>query len=949
MTLNNVSVENVTDTSANIKWSGSEYSYAKVSWPGGFSNIPYGIFSFNVPGLNPNSNANILVTPVTKSGKIVNTIAPPLLTVQLLPTSLSTISVSSITETGATVTWSGGVYSKVKVSWSGYSSGTSAFILTGISSYIVTGLTSNQSYTFMVTPYNANGELGTSNMAGPVTLQNSILMFKNQLEIVGGTMHTIVVRNSKIYAWGNNENGKLGDGTLTESISPKLINTGAVLNLNMKYVSSNARHAMAIDAIGNLYAWGLNSSAQLGNGNKNDSSIPLRINTGEIFNKTISTVSCGHVYTMAIDSSGKLYGWGNNGNGQLGDGTGVESLLPKRINQGAIANIPIVSVACGYAHTIAIDNAGKVYVWGINDWGQLGLGTMNNNQMTPILLNSASISGKVMVSAVAGLNCTILLDDTGTVYTSGYNGNGQLGVGSTAEYILTPQVVTYFTSRGIKILKISAGERHILAIDDQKKLYAWGWGASGQLGNGIYGNQSSPVLINGGQIANRNIVAIGCGITHSLAMDDTGKLYAFGNNDNGQLGDGTKVQTNLPVTTLAHTLSPSSLSFKVASGERHVVAVTNGGKLYAWGLNANGQLGNGNTLNVSTPVLINAGAIVGKTIVSVACGYSHTAAIDNSGKVYLWGSNSQGELGDGTFTQRTTPVYINTGAILGKKIIDIKCGYYFTIALDDTGKVYAWGRNNEGELGNGTTNTNTSQVPVIVNSGDIINKCIVGIACGLQHVVAIDDMGKSYAWGANGGYQLGIGTNIQSNTPSLMVATNISNVVFTSVSCRSDSTLLIDKTGNVYGCGNNNQRQVGLAVNNVTPLTLINTGSLLNKQMISLAIGHGCQHSLAIDSGFKLHAWGLNNKGQLGTGTTTNSAPVVINRGAILNKNIVSSACSGFFDNTNSTVVIDSTGNLYTWGDNSVGQLGNGTTNTTANTTPILISITDNGIPVLFN
>ena len=373
-------------------------------------------------------------------------------------------------------------------------------------------------------------------------------------------------------------------------------------------------------------------------------------------------------------------------------------------------------IACGGSHTMALDNTGKVYAWGYNHRGQLGDG-FNANISTPILINTGAIANRVVIS-------------------------------------------------------IACGCRHTMALDDTGRVYAWGYNWNCQLGNDYTIQQNTPILINTGAIANKVIVSIACGTYHSMALDNTGNIYAWGNNNYSQLGNGDTTQQNTPILINTGDLV-NKVIVSIVCGSFHTIALDNTGHVYTWGYNEQGQLGDGTTFDKNRPILINTGAIANKVIVSIACGTYHSMAIDNTGKVYVWGNNLQGQLGNGSTTQQNTPILINTGAIANKVIVSIVCGNFYTMVLDNTGQVYAWGFNAHGQLGNG--DTIQQNTPILINTGAIANKVIVSIVCGANHTMAIDDIGRVYAWGNNSQFQLGLSPNCSTTQQNTSILINTFN------------------------------------------------------------------------------------------------------------------------------------------------------------------------------
>ncbi|MDZ7796528.1 MAG: hypothetical protein U5N56_05580 [Candidatus Marinimicrobia bacterium] len=189
----------------------------------------------------------------------------------------------------------------------------------------------------------------------------------------------------------------------------------------------------------------------------------------------------------------------------------------------------------------------------------------------------------------------------------------------------------------------------------------------------------------------------------------------------------------------------------IAAGSNFSVALGSDGIIYAWGTNRFGQLGDGSTQRTNDPIEVDtSGALSGKTITAIAAGYHHTVALDLDGKLYAWGSNDHDKLGGGFADFHVSPIEVKTyGDLNGKIITAIAAGYHHTVALDSDGKLYAWGNNDYGQLGDGG-HGDDRDVPTEVNtSGVLSGKTITAIAAGYAHTVALDSDGKLYAWGGN--------------------------------------------------------------------------------------------------------------------------------------------------------------------------------------------------------
>lgn len=348
-------------------------------------------------------------------------------------------------------------------------------------------------------------------------------------------------------------------------------------------------------------------------------------------------------------------------------------------------------VTGGMYHTFAISTDGTLVGWGLNNNGQIGCNSSQDDMELTIVKEDA----KFKEASAGGFFSLALLED-GSLWAMGSNGVGQLGNGDTNNS-QTPIRIT--NSENTKFKKISAGMAHSLAIDENGALWAWGLNDNGQLGNGTTTNSLTPVKIMSGT----SFKEISAGGNYSLALTEDGTLYAWGANDNGQLGNGTTSSSQTPTVA-------SNIKFKkieASIGEGYSLAIGEDNKLYVWGVNTYGQLGTGNTTSLQTPTNIMSENIFKE----ISVGYNTSFAITDDGKLYAWGANGNGELGDGTITLKSTPTLIKEG------MIKVAATWNHVVGIDESGTLYAWGANENKELGDGTNITKTVPIPITQKQG----------------------------------------------------------------------------------------------------------------------------------------------------------------------------------------------------------------------------------------
>lgn len=327
-------------------------------------------------------------------------------------------------------------------------------------------------------------------------------------------------------------------------------------------IDAGRRHSLALTSENTVFAWGDNSHGQIGvPGNEPALSfvdIPAEI----IF------VSAGENHSLVIDNQNRVWGWGDNNQNQLGI-PGGDRFAP------VILPIPakITNISAGDRHSLAIDSDGNVWAWGRNNKGQLGI---SGNRSVPVALNRFA----EIVSVSAGITHSLALDQDGFVWAWGDNSQNQLGIPGGNRF------APVRLSSPVNIISISAGDRYSLALDQNGDVWAWGKNHKGQLG--IAGNRSTPTLI-----PLSDIIAISAGHTHSLALDQGGAVWAFGSDINGELGspDGNPGRVSLTQGQIA-----------ISAGWRHSLSLD--GTIWAWGRNNEGQLGDNSNSNSPVPVSI---------------------------------------------------------------------------------------------------------------------------------------------------------------------------------------------------------------------------------------------------------------------------------------------------------------------------------------------------------
>lgn len=390
--------------------------------------------------------------------------------------------------------------------------------------------------------------------------------------------------------------------------------------------------------------------------------------------------------------------------------------------------IQILDLAAASYHSLALQSNGTVLAWGSNDaasgaaYGFLGDCTSAPALKTPQPVQDAACSGPLtgIVDITAGGNMlklgpritpqydhSLALDSSGIVWTWGYNGQGQLGIGSFGGSRDRPTQVS-----GIPpIVAVSAGDGFSLALDANGDVWSWGFNFAGQLGIGNRTNQSSPIQIAGLS----NIMAISAGGAHALAQDSGGVVYQWGQYGTGRFHRSLTpvVKGGLPVIVAIQAGGGSY--FATGKGLPHALALDANGQIWTWGANTAGQLGDcTGTYNISlTPVLVDQTGGGGWTASELSAGYGYSIAIDSTGQAWSWGTNGEGELGNGGTAQSYCPTAVDTSAGMGAVTVFNDRATSHTLAVNTSNEIWGWGSNRNGRL-NGLASPNFSTSPLYI-------------------------------------------------------------------------------------------------------------------------------------------------------------------------------------------------------------------------------------------
>ena len=847
------------------------------------------------------------------------------------------------------------------------------------------------------------------------------------VQVSGGSYHSLALSSSgAVYAWGWNGFGQLGNGTTTDSHIPVAVKTvgTSMAGKSITQISAggsfNDGHSLARASDGTVYAWGRGVYGQLGNGTTTDSNVPVAVKTvgTPMAAKTIIQISAGAGHSLALASDGTVYAWGQNTYGQLGNNVTTNSSSPVAVQTTGtpMAGKSIVNIAAGGYHSLALADDGTVYAWGYNPTGQLGNGaTVDSRTPVAVKATGTPMAGKNIIKIAAGVHNSLALASDGTVYTWGRGEFGQLGNGTTTDSNIPVAVKTVGTPMASKtIIGISGGPAYMLAVDSNGKVYGWGRNANGQLGSLSHTDSSVPVA---SQIpAGKSIIQVSAGGwdgSHSLALTHDNIVYGRGRNSNGQLGNNSTsdslaavvAQLNLmdtpstptqvvvepgnakatiswqsPVVTGGKSIVGYVLRYRTigavdwttvdvaATVTSHAITGLTNDQIYQTQVAAKTAAGTGDFSSIilatphAKPTIANVSPAIGpvaggqnvtitgtnftlkgKKIVQTANGNGYSLALADDGTVYAWGQNNYGQLGNGTTTNSSVPVAVKTTGtpMEGKRIIKVSTKVWYSLALADDGTVYAWGFNGSGQLGDGTILTHSSTpVAVKIAGTPMEGKTIVGIAAGASHSLALASDGTIYVWGGNAYGQFGNGVTATSSVVPVAVktvGTPMDNKKIIQIHAGYHHSLALASDGTVYTWGQNTYGQLGnnTMINANVPVSVQTIGTpMAGKIIVQLAAGNS--QSVALASDGTIYAWGWNKYGQLGNGMTVDSRiPVAVKvTGTPMAGKVITQVAA----NNAHTLAVASDGSVYNWGWNQYGQLGNGTA--TNSSVPVAVKTT---------
>ena len=879
---------------------------------------------------------------------------------------------------------------------------------------------------------NGYGQLGNGTTTNVTTIPSTPVAFsdgsylKNVVSIDAEANQACAITTAgAMYCWGYNGHGELGDGTTTNRSYPTQVSglSSGVVGLGM-----GLYHTCAIKTSGTLWCWGANNYAALGDNTTTQRTSPVQVLAASATNITgVTQVSAGYYYTCAIKNGG-AFCWGYNGYNNLGDGSSTQRNYPTQVS-GLTSGI--TDIAAGYIQACAVKN-GAAYCWGYNTSGQLGDGTATQ-RATPVAVSPTTeatpttfSSGVIDVeNSETDPASTCITKQTGKIYCTGYNGYGQLGNGNTTQQSV-PAPATQLAG---SVTAASFGQNHLCVINGGK-VSCVGYNADGEFGNGTTANSTTAATLTGfGTVtgaldvapvaststytgytgvgstltgatvldpltgtwtgygyptlsyqwwrctvtgATTNTTPAGCkaiagatAISYGPQPQDVGsylRLQITGTNTAGSATVFSATGNSIGLAPTNNALPQLNNTVGGYAGEipGNVVTITPGSwtgtpnptVAYTWYR----CLSNYATASLTAPTdcqLIDSATATSYTLTdsdvgyyvrgietatstsgqvlgytqstalvhesrSITAGDSHTCAI-RLGRVYCWGLNTSGQLGDGTTTSRSTavgPLKLSDGTIL-ENIVSIDAQDTATCAITVGGSMYCWGTESNGEFGDGTTAATTRLYPTqVLAAANTPLTNVIGLAMGDTHTCVIRTGGELWCMGYNTSGQLGDGTATARSYPVKIISSGVQQVS----ADYSETCAIVASALKCWGINGNGQLGDGTSTNRNVPTQV--TGMTSGVTDVSAGYIHTC----AIQNG-SAFCWGYNAYGQLGIGNATQMlAPtqVVSYAGISFNKDVVNIESSE--SNPEHTCLTKVGGVLYCFGVGANSALANGGT-----------------------
>lgn len=557
---------------------------------------------------------------------------------------------------------------------------------------------------------NSEGQVSASQSR--YIIDSPLKLMDDVVAVSAGDTHTLALKSDgTVYGWGSNSYGELGRASGYSNNSAEVIMTDVV------DIAAGDGFSLFVTKNGALYVCGNNENGQLGNNTYRSVSSPtVSVSSG------VSRVDAGNNHSVILKTDGTVWAAGLNECGQLGNGSENTS---NSFVSAKVSNA--VEVFAGGSSSGALNSSGNVYAWGANDNGLL-----QNSRDTNLNAPASVASGAVSIAF--GEHHSLLLKTSGAVAAA--------GIGTYGELFSEPVASASSPSRVLKeVISYSAGTDHAAAVDNDGRLYTWGNNDRGQLGLGDTSSRSKPTQVK----FNRYAVQVWCGNKITFVLTEDNDVYAFGDNSGSLLGLSSR-KTTVTTPTLVDDLSGYG-DVKIYPSDGYCLALV-GGTVYGWGRNSSSKMLD-MPRTVSSPTEVD-GAPTGLS--KLAVGNNHVLGLESGGTVWVWGANSAGQLGVDSGSVVAEPEQLEIvnkkGETVASGFSDIAAAENHSMVLATDGKVWVFGSNGDGQLG---TDSSRIKTPTSTFSG------VDGIFAG-KSACAVISGDELYLSGNNKGGALGDGS-----------------------------------------------------------------------------------------------------------------------------------------------------------------------------------------------
>jgi len=622
---------------------------------------------------------------------------------------------------------------------------------------------------------NAEGELGLDRHGGhslyPVPVVSIDRRNKRPVTHIHAGFQRTFTRDeqSRYMCFGSSSLFECGGGIQDESDSPQY----SIFSFqhDVKEITTGWHHTVFLTTDGRVWALGQLESQEMGNWRDEVEPFAVPVNTSHaVGDERIVRVGAGQMHTLAITETGKILCWGQNSYGNCATGEVTEDavLLPTVIKTvGTVLEGKTVrDVSGGRLNSLALSTEGKVFGWGSQFHGQLGNGNFSQGEyIFPFPVQAENMDGINVTHVSSGDTFTLMLSEEGQVYACGSNFYGQLGLGQNESLdIFYPTLVDTATYlQGRRVVQVSAGGKHSLMLTDEGKVFGMGFGLA--LGVGTLNNQFFPVpVLTKGILHVNSLTSVSGSGTHFLFSDSEGLAMSSGlDGSHGQLGDGSFAARQFA----DYVLDIGTKVQIVTVGAKHSLVLTKSGGVFCFGWNSQGQCGHEDSTDIEVHPQPREIYFPGNEdhhlkMTQITAGYANTVALSELGEVYVMGANKQfGQCGTGSGKDEFVPVLLNsTRSLEGHKIRSISSGNTFVLLLSMDGVVFCMGSNVEyGECGTGSGHHEL--VPARVSTEGVLGgKIIVQIAAATRHSLLLSQDGIMFAFGQCADGNCGIGINV---------------------------------------------------------------------------------------------------------------------------------------------------------------------------------------------